>query len=318
MLITGGAGFIGYHLSNFLLRKNHQITICDNLFRGRMDDDLKKLLEHKNAHYIECDLAEAGHLSRLGNKYDFVYHLAAINGTKYFYEIPDIVIKINILTTINILEWFSNSKSKKIVFSSSSENYTGTFTIAKMKIPTPENVPLCIEDVYNPRKSYAVSKIAGELLFINYARKYKFDMSIVRYHNVYGPRMGNEHVIPEFIIRAIKKEQPFTIYGAKETRAFCFIDDAVAATDLVMQSKNTNMEIINIGTSREIRILDLAKKIIRLGGYKPKFEIRDAPKGSVKRRCPDISKLIRLTNFYPSVNIDEGLEKTFAWYSQNV
>lgn len=318
VLVTGGAGFIGYHLSNFLLKKKYNITICDNLFRGRMDDDLKILLENKNVHYIECDLTDANSTSKLDKKYDYVYHLAAINGTRYFYEMPDKVLRVNLLAAINILDWFIQTKSGKILFSSSSENYAGTYAIAKMKIPTPEDVPLCIEDVYNERKSYAASKIAGELLFINYARKYKFDMGIVRYHNVYGPRMGHEHVIPEFISRTLKKENPFNIYGGDETRAFCFIEDAVTATQLAMESKNTNMQILNIGTMQELKINELAKKVINLAGYNPKIKINEAPKGSVRRRCPDIAKIKKLTGYSPVVGIDEGLRKTFAWYSRNL
>ena len=130
--------------------------------------------------------------------------------------------------------------------------------------------------------------------------------------------MGHEHVIPQFISRALKKENPFNIYGSEETRAFCFIEDAIRATYLVMESKKTNMEILNIGTMQELKLKELAKKVIILAGYNPKIKVNKAPKGSVRRRCPDIAKIKKLTDYSPVVGIDEGLRKTFAWYSKNL
>ena len=318
VLITGGAGFIGYHLSKFLCNKGCQVTICDNLFRGKMDDDFKRLIEQKNVTYINCDLTDFNEFDKMDKDYDNVYHLAAINGTKFFYEIPHKVLRVNVLSVINVLDWFITTKCKKILFPSSSETYAGTMTISKIPIPTPEEVALTIEDVNNERRSYAGSKIAGELFFINYAKKYKFEMSIVRYHNIYGPRMGHEHVIPQFIHRILNEEKPFKIFGGKETRAFCYVDDAIKATELVMQSNKTNMEIINIGNDKEeIKIIDLAKKLFMISGYKSKIVAEEAPKGTVIRRCPNIKKLKKLTNFSPQFNLDNGLKKTYEWYKNN-
>src|SRR3989338_6468791 len=285
VLITGGAGFIGFHLAGFLIQQGHKVDICDNMFRGRMDADFKKLIENKNVNYDNCDLTNASDLEKLDKDYDYVYHLAAINGTKFFYEIPHKVLRVNILTAINILDWFVETKCRKILFPSSSEAYAGTMAIYKIPIPTPEDVALSIEDVNNERRSYAGSKIAGELLFINYAKKHKFDMSIVRYHNIYGPRMGNEHVIPEFILRILKKENPFRMFGGKETRAFCYVDDAIKATQLVMESKKTSMNIINIGNDKEeISMIRLAKKLFAVSGYNASIDTREPPKGTALKR----------------------------------
>ncbi|MBU0662309.1 MAG: SDR family NAD(P)-dependent oxidoreductase [Candidatus Diapherotrites archaeon] len=318
-LVTGGAGFIGLHLSAALAEQNKAVTIADNLSRGKMDPELKLLAERDNVEFIEADLTNPAGLMKLGKpeNFDFVYHLAAINGTRYFYEKPEQVLRVNILSAINILDWFSAQKKNrsKIVFSSSSEAYAGGVSLGVSKIPTPETAPLVIEDVTNPRWSYGGSKIAGELLFMNYARHYGFPLSIVRYHNIYGPRMGNDHVIPEFIMRAAKDENPFKIQGGEQTRAFCFVDDAVRATILVAESEKTNNEIIHIGNNlEEIKISELAKKIIAAAGSNAEIETTDMPEGSVMRRCPDITKLRTLTGYEPGIMLDAGLKKTAEWY----
>lgn len=317
ILVTGGAGFIGLHLAKHLASKNYNVAIADNLFRGKLDTELRDLIGQKKVSFIKCDLTYPKELKKLDNDYEHVYHLAAINGTRYFYEIPHIVLKVNILSVINILEWFLNNKKndKKIMFMSSSETYAGTIRKFGAEIPTKEDIPLTIDDVKNERWSYGGSKIVGELFFVNYAKQYKFNMSIVRYHNIYGPRMGHEHVIPQFCQRILRKEDPFKILGSNETRAFCYIDDAVKATQMVMESNKTNGEIIHIGNDKEeIKIIDLAKIMFEISGFRPKLELKPALEGSVMRRCPSIDKLRRLTGFGPKVSLKEGLKKTFEWY----
>jgi len=317
ILITGGAGFIGFHLAK-LLSKNpeYQVTICDNFFRSEKDKHLRELLKRKNIRLIEMDLSDRNDFGKLGSNYDYVYHLAAINGTKYFYEIPHKVLRNNILSEINILDWFVKSNSKKILFTSSSETYAATIQKQGGPIPTPETVLLSIDDVMNPRWSYAGSKIIGELLFVNYARAYKFEMVIIRYHNVYGPRMGYAHVIPEFIKRIYETEDPFNIYGGQETRTFSYVDDAVKMTQELMESDKTNGKIINVGSgqSEEIKIRGLAEKLFKIAKYEPKIKVNPAPKGSVLRRCPDLTLLKKMIAYKPKVKLEEGLLRTYQWY----
>ena len=314
VLVTGGAGFIGYHLSKHLAKEGNEVTIVDNLFRGKMDNELKELIGMENVKYIGADLTDYNSFEKLDVYFDYVYHLAAINGTRYFYEIPNKVLRTNILSTINILDWFVKSECKKILFSSSSETYAGAMRKSRLPIPTPEDVPLCIEDVKNSRWSYAGSKIIGELLFINYAKKYDFNMTIVRYHNIYGPRMGYEHVIPEFLLRIYKKMDPFPVYG-NTSRAFCYIDDAIEATELVMKNKNCNGEVLNIGNDlEEINMVDLAKTMFKILNYNAKIDIKSTPEGSVDRRCPNINKLKTLTGYKPKISLKEGIELTHKYY----
>ncbi len=315
VLITGGCGTVGYFLAKSLSEQGQEVVIADNLSRGKMDKEVKALLEQPNVKFVELDITDFSQFNRLGSGYDYVYHLAAVNGTKNFYEKPQEVLKVGVQGVLNILEWFKEQKRGKILFTSSNEGYASYISLTGGPLPTPENVPLCVDDVLNPRWSYGGGKIIGELLFVNWSRAYNFPMSIVRYHNSYGPRMGNEHVIPEFLARIIKQEDPFKIFGADATRSFCYIDDTVRATQLVMESEKTNGEIVHIGNSEEISMLDLAKKMFDLFGFHPKnMEIHEAPKGSVKRRCPDLTKIKQLTGFSAQTSLGEGLKKTYEWY----
>ena len=317
VLVTGGTGFIGSNLAIYLAEQSNEVTICDNNYRGSFDEHIKTAIEKYNIKYIFCDMQDLNEFSKLEKDYDEIYHLAAINGTENFYNHPDLVLRVNILSTINLLDWVaSNNMKSKLLFSSSSETYAGT---RKIDIPTPETVELSIGDVYNPRFSYAGSKIVGELLFLNYASKYNLDVRIVRYHNIYGPRMGYEHVMPQFSVRAITKEEPFKIYGAQATRAFCYIDDAIRATSMVMRSPEAKNEIINIGNDEEeIKISDLAKMVISLAQYNPEVQHEPQPAGCTMRRCPDITKLKKITGFKPEIKLREGLQNLYFWYSKNM
>ncbi len=314
-LILGGAGFIGFHLAKSLSDEGNQVTICDNLSRGRNDDSLKQLVSRGNINFVEADIIRKNALTKLGNRFDIVYHLAAINGTRYFYEIPYQVLRVNIMSLINVLDWLAGVECSKLVWTSSSETYAGTSTFVDIPLPTPENIPLVISDVYNPRFSYAGSKIAGELLCLNFAKTCGLNVTVVRPGNVYGPRMGYEHVIPEFIMRIIKREEPFRVYGGNQTRSFCFIRDFVQGIKLIGESSKTDRKIINLGSDKEeIRMKDLAAKMFDLFNYHPTMEILPAPEGSVERRCCDTGTAKTLVGYEPQVSLDAGLRITYDWY----
>lgn len=314
VLVTGGAGFIGYHLSKSLAADGHAVTICDNLSRGRMDDELESLLADPNVEFIRCDLTVSGALEELG-RYDHAYHLAAVQGTKNFYDKPKEVIRTNLLSTINVLDWFVESGSGKLLFSSSSETYAGTINTAGEPLPTPEDVLLSVDDVFNPRWSYGGSKLAGELLLSAYGHTHAMDYLIVRYHNIYGPRMGTDHVISEFVLRALDGAEPFPVYGGDPTRAFCHVDDAVRASRMLMESA-VEEEIFHVGNDEEeIAIRDLAEEVLDAVGHDVELDVQSAPEGSVMRRCPDIGKL-RNEGYEPAVPLDEGLQQTVEWYRE--
>ncbi|MBQ7629328.1 MAG: NAD-dependent epimerase/dehydratase family protein, partial [Selenomonadaceae bacterium] len=154
-----------------------------------------------------------------------------------------------------------------------------------------------------------------ELLTINYCRTFKIPFKIVRYHNVYGVRMGYDHVLPEFFKRVYEKVNPFPIYGGEETRAFCSVEDAVKATELVMLGEKCDGEIIHIGnSSQEIKIINLLKLVLEIANYHPKIEVKPAPAGCVMRRCPNTDKLFKLTGFKAEKTLEKTLPKMFNWY----
>ena len=317
VLITGGAGFIGLHLARLLVKRGDQVTLVDNFFRGKSDPDLQDLMKAKNIKLIEADLTTTEGWDKLKGGYDYVYHLAAVNGTDLFYKIPHEVLRINLLTAIYGLEWFRSKNAKgKILFTSSNEAYAGGLvSFNQLPIPTPEDVPLVISDVQNPRWTYAATKAIGEQLFIHYATSYDLRMVIVRPHNFYGPRAGFSHVIPQFIGRIVAHTDPFPIFGSDDTRSFCYIEDAVEAMRLVMVSKKTDGQTYHIGSKEETVIKDLAEKLFKVSGWHPKkLEIHPSPAGSVKRRLADVSKIKKAVGWEAKTSLEDGLRASFEWY----
>lgn len=323
ILITGGAGFIGYHLAEHLLdtEKDVELTVVDNLVRGRRDENLKRLLQDKRVSFLSLDLTDPAVYAKLGKGYAHIYHLAALNGTKLFYEEPAEVLRINTLALIYMLEWFrKENRDGKFCFASSNEAYAGGLTaFNQLPIPTPETVPLVIDNPYNPRWSYASTKLVGELFVIHYAAKYNFRALIVRPHNFYGPRAGyGGHVIPDFCERIAARTDPFPVFGADDTRTFCYVSDAVRALQMLMDSPKTDSQpipTVHIGDREELTIRELAEKMFTVTGWHPKkLEIQSSPPGSVKRRLADISKLQKLTGWTPEISLEEGLRRTYAWY----
>lgn len=316
VLITGGAGFIGYHLSKYLAEEGHNLLLTDNLFRGELDEDFKRLISEKNIKFLNIDLTKRNEFKKIDKDFDFVYHLAAINGTRYFYEMPHEVLRVNLITLINLLEWIKDTTCRRLIWTSSSEVYAEAARELGIPIPTPEDIMLVVNNIKNPRISYAVSKIAGEVLVANYSKIYNLNANIIRPHNIYGPRMGYSHVIPEFIQRIFKNEKPFRIYGGDQTRSFCYIDDFIRGITLIAKLSKPN-ETYNIGNDKEeITIRELASIIFDLSGFHPKIEILPAPEGSVQRRCPNIAKA-RSIGYEPMIGLRKGLTETVNWYKKH-
>ncbi len=322
ILITGAAGFIGYHLArNLLSRSDVRLALIDNLSRGKMDDEFKELIKDKRVQFLNTDLTREGSLEEIGGGFDHVYHLAAVNGTKNFYTMPHEVLRINILTLMEVLRWMvKHNRSGKLLFTSSNEAYAGALeAFGNLPLPTPEDVPFVIADLKNPRWSYGATKMIGEFLVAYYAKHYGFRAVIVRPHNFYGPRAGFDHVIPEFCLRIAQQPDTFEIFGADQTRSFCFIDDAVEALRLLMESDYPEEElphVFHIGSSEEVAIRELAELLFDVSGWKPKsVAVREAPEGSVRRRVSDVRKIKNMIGWEARTPLREGLSATYAWYS---
>ena len=314
VLLIGGAGFIGYNITKFLaMERDYELTIADNFFRGKMDAYLTELVNNYNIKVIEADLTVPDNFNQLEKEYDQVYMLASVVGVDYTNSIPNEIIRINTALIYNTLEWLKTIKVGRTLFTSTSECYAGTIEAFGYAIPTPEEVPLCINDIKHPRFTYAVTKMLGESGFHNYAKVFGFENIIVRYHNVYGPRMGFKHVIPHLAQRFLKHESPFKVFGHDQTRAFCHIDDAVLGTVLAME-KGKHGETYHIGTQDEITIEALIKHVGDVMEYTGPYENAPTYPGSVSRRCPDITKAKTELGFDPKIDWKEGVKETINWY----
>lgn len=319
VLITGGLGFIGYHLAVRLSGEaGTEVVLADNLLRGRMDADARALVEKPNVHFIQCDLSAPESFREIGSGFDEVYHFAAVIGVKNVIERPESVLRVNSLSVIHLLDWFVAGGGQRLLFPSTSEAYAWTQQFHELPVPTPENVPLAITDVANPRASYAGSKIFGELAVTHYCHRHDKRFAIVRYHNVYGPRMGTEHVIPELYHRAaFQKQDPLVVYSTDHRRAFCYIDDAVDATIATLRVPAAAGGTFNVGNDgEEIAIGDLAKKILAVAGLGTRIEAKAAANDPVNRRCPDITRARAVLGIEPTVSLDEGLRRTCEWYGR--
>lgn len=302
-LVTGGTGFIGSNIVKLLVKLKKKVTVYDNDIRGQ-----KKRLAHlKNyVKFINGDIRDKKKIFKAAKNIDSIIHLAYINGTKYFYSKPELVLDVATKGLVNIFDAAKKYKIKEIFLASSSEVYQ-----TPLKIPTDENEPLKIPDVYNPRYSYGGGKILTELFGLHAGKKIFNRVVIFRPHNVYGPDMGNEHVIPEFVkrIRKItKNNQFFTIEGTgREVRSFIFIDDFVKAFEILLK-KGKHLNIYNIGTTEKIKIKELANIISKITNKKIKIKHKTLKKGGTKIRLPNILKIKKL-GFKSQTSIKSGLKK---------
>lgn len=312
-LITGGTGFIGSAIATDLINKGYFVRIIDNESRG----SLRRLSKIKNAfEYIKGDIRNFEIVKKSCKGIDVIIHLAYINGTKFFYSDPDLILDVGIRGMLNVIDAGQSNNTPELYLASSSEVYA-----TPQIIPTPENVPMVIPDPYNPRFSYSGGKIISELMAIHNASKSFKKVIIFRPHNVYGPDMGSEHVIPEFINRMKKldkriKKHDFHIQGSgNETRAYIYIHDFVEGFNILLKHK-VGIETFNIGTENQIA----SKKLALLIAQKLNIHIRVIPgilrEGSTPRRYPDISKIKKL-GFVPRVSLEDGLKQTIKWYTSH-
>lgn len=315
VLILGGAGFIGYNIVRYLAEnRDYDLTIADDFSSGSNDDEIHALCTHYNIRLIFADFSKQEAYKLLDPHYDDVYVLAAVVGVNRCIEEPEEVIRINTAITLFTAEWLRIAKPSRVLFASSSENYAASTDSFNYPVPTAESVPLCIADTRHPRFTYAVTKILGEAAFFAYGQKLGIHTTIVRYQNIYGPRMGFKHAIPHIIERIYKGENPVKIYGADQTRAFCFCSDGAKGTVQALESDNSDQQIYHIGNNDEITIETLTRTIGSIMGYAGKYENAPTYPGSVSRRCPDIAKAQKELEYTPKVSLEDGMQQTIAWY----
>ena len=313
VVILGAAGFIGFHIASYLLKNDkHNLLLIDNFTNGKLDTAFEELISDVRIDFRNLDLSLQSSYENLFYKNDIVFNCAALNGTQNFYSKPVDVIRNSAITAILAAEYSSISNVQKYVYFGSSESYAGGLDLEIIDLPTKENVPLIVPDIGNVRWSYGASKTLGEIATISNHEQHKLNFLIVRLHNIYGPRMGIKHVIPDLIQRFLTMDGG--VYGLEETRSFMFVDDFIKVLMALTFESGINQNCVyNIGSQNEILIKDLAIKI--RDTLKLDLEIYSLGNfsGSVKRRCPDTSKLRSQIRFNET-SLDIGISETIKWY----
>ena len=312
-LVTGGAGFLGSALVRRLIREGNRVRVFDNQSRGRIDRlvDIADSIE-----YVSGDIRIPAEVEAAVKGIDSVCHLAFVNGTEFFYTRPELVLEVGVKGIVNVLDACLRHGVPELVLASSSEVYQDAPII-----PTSETVPLSIPDPTNPRWSYSAGKIISEMMAINYGRTRLSRVLIFRPHNVYGPDMGWEHVIPQFVLRmkSILSQHDVVrlpIQGSgTQTRSFVFIDDFIDGLMAILRC-GTHLNIYNIGTQEEVSIAELARMVGDFFGKRIEVVPGPPAPGGARRRCPDIAKIAAL-GYAPKIPLHEGLAITAKWYCEN-
>ena len=310
-LVTGGLGFLGAPLIRALVGRGHQVRVLDNSSRGQVRrlEDISKEIE-----LVSGDIRDPDTVLRGVQGVDTVCHLAFVNGTENFYKRPAHVLDVAIKGMMNVIDSSIRAGVRELILASSSEVYQ-----SPPYFPTDELVPLSVPNPHNPRYSYGAGKIITELMAINYGREHFERVVIFRPHNVFGPDMGWDHVIPQLTWRLIKlkttcpeKKVALPIHGTgNQSRSFIYIEDFIAGLILVIEH-GEHLNIYNIGTSEEIVIRDLAHAIGRCLGIEVQIVPGPEVEGEPLRRLPDIRKIQRL-GFQTRFQLEDGLRPTVDW-----
>lgn len=315
ILITGGAGFIGSHLAEKMLKSNHQVHALDNLSTGEFAN-IRKLVDNPNFSYTIDSVLNREIMDKLISECDQVYHMAAAVGVKYIIDNPLLSLKTNIGGTENVLE-FANKYKKKVLIASTSEIYG-----KNNKIPFKEEDDRLLGSTHISRWSYSSAKAIDEFLALAYFREKKLPVIIVRCFNTVGPRQTGQYgmVIPKFVKNALLNH-PLTVFGdGKQTRCFADVDDVTNGMIALMANKNAEGEIFNIGNDQEISIEELAQKIKKMTRSKSKIEYikyEDAYEEGfedMRFRKPDLNKVKNLINYKPQKNLDRILERIIEFF----
>jgi UDP-glucuronate decarboxylase len=307
IIVTGGAGFIGSHLCERLLKEGNNVICVDNLGSGNIEN-IQHLLPNPNFKFIKHNVIEP--LQRIEGKIDQIYHLASRASPIDYQEYPVETALANSVGTDRMIN-LALDKNSRILFTSTSEAYG-----EPREHPQKESYWGNVNPV-GVRSCYDESKRFGEALMMAYHREYKVDIKIVRIFNTYGPRMrlDDGRVIPNFITQALKNKA-ITIYGdGLQTRSFCYVDDMVDGLIKMMNSKEIGPK--NLGNPKEFTMLETAKMIIKFTGSKSKLEYMPLPEDDPTKRQPDISKAREFLGWEPKIEFEEGIKKTIDWFKGN-
>ena len=318
ILITGGAGFIGTHLAKHLVDGGYTVCLVDSFVRGVRDRDLELLLSKQQATFSTIDLLDRAAVLSLGRDFEVIFHLAAIVGVAHVMERPYETLVDNVKMIDNVIGLAKKqTRFARLFFASSSEVYAGTLKYFQLPFPTPECTALAVTPLEEARTSYMLSKIVGEAM----CQQADLPFTIFRPHNVYGPRMGMVHIIPEQL-RKIWEAVPDTevgLYSSDHRRSFCYIDDAVEMLKKMLEIDSCVGKTLNLGNeSPEITIRKVAQTCIDVTGKKLTIKALPPTPGSPERRAPDMKQCQKILNYQPKVDLAEGISKTWAWYCEHI
>jgi UDP-glucuronate decarboxylase len=306
ILITGGAGFIGSHLCDYLVNKGDDVICVDNFFSGSKDN-IRHLLGHPYFEFIRHDVIQP-----FFAEVDQIYHLACPASPIHYQYNPIKTIKTNVMGTINMLGLAKRVKAK-VLLTSTSEVYGNPSLHPQIETYWGNVNPIGIRSCYDEGKRVA------ETLVMDYHRQNQVDVKIVRIFNTYGPRMAvnDGRVISNFILQALRGED-LTIYGdGSQTRSFCYISDLVEGIVRMMETDDF-IGPVNLGNPRESTILEIAKKVLSMIQKEGKMIFKDLPSDDPERRCPDITTAIKVLDWEPKVTLEDGLEKTISYFREKL
>jgi UDP-glucose 4-epimerase len=315
-LITGGAGFIGSHLSDAYLERGDEVFVIDDLSTGSIEN-IAHLKKHPRFHYTIDSVSNQPVLAELVDQCDVIFHLAAAVGVKLIVESPVRTIKTNVHGT-EVVFSLANKKKKKVLIASTSEVYG-----LSAEVPFREDGNLVMGATTKGRWSYACSKAIDEFLALAYWREKKLPTIVVRLFNTVGPRQTGQYgmVIPTFVKQALSGRQ-ITVYGdGQQTRCFGYVGDVVGALVKLMDHEEAVGQVFNIGSSEEVTILELAKRIKELTKsdseitFVPYDEAYEEGFEDMPRRVPDISKVNLLVGFRPQISLDGILQRVINFHS---
>ena len=314
-LITGGAGFIGSHLSEALLERGDEVFVLDDLSTGSVEN-IRHLKSNPRFHYVFDSIANKQLLAEMVDEADLIFHLAAAVGVKLIVESPVRTIETNVHGTQFVLD--AASKKKKLVFNASTSEVYGKSD----KVPFEEDADLVLGPTSKGRWSYAASKMLDEFLALSYWKERKQPVVVARFFNTVGPRQTGRYgmVLPNFVRQALAGE-PITVFGdGKQSRCFCHVKDSVEAVLRLVATPAAIGEVVNVGNTHEISIENLAQLVKQRAGsdspivyvpydqaYEPGFE--DMP-----RRVPALGKLKQLTGFTPATTLNEIIDSVIAYF----
>jgi UDP-glucose 4-epimerase len=317
VLITGGAGFVGSHLSEALLERGDEVFVLDNLSTGSIDN-IVHLKGHPRFHYTIDTVTNEPVLAELTDRCDVVVHLAAAVGVKLIVEQPVHTIETNVHGTEVVLK-HANKKKKLVLIASTSEVYGKS-----ANVPFAEDDDLVMGPTSKHRWAYACSKLIDEFLALAYWKERKLPVIVVRLFNTVGPRQTGQYgmVIPNFVRQALAG-QPITVFGdGTQSRSFTYVGDVVRAMVALIDEPKAIGQVFNIGNGREISIQDLAARIKELTGSAseivriPYDQAYEAGFEDMPRRVPDITRIRTLVGYEPTVELDEILGRVIEYFRQ--